>query len=106
MPKKIAFLLEEFTGTPTGPRLPGAAGPSSFPPGQHLLDRFLAGYPVDGELHRPPFETVTAYVPPTLLTPDFERRQRKFKLVVATKVIDAVQDADAIVIVPRQPGAV
>jgi hypothetical protein len=89
--RKIAFLLEEF---------------SKPSPGQQLLDRFLAGWLTDGEFHRSPFESASAFVMLGNNDPNFEQRTRDFKLTVTPRAEQAVEGADAVVIAPRQPGAV
>jgi hypothetical protein len=89
--RKAAFLLEEFT-TPS--------------PAQQLLDRFLVGCPKDGAMHKPPCETVAAHVMLSLIESDFDKRAADFGLVIAPTVERAVENADAVVIVSRKPGAV
>ncbi len=88
--RKIAFLLEEF---------------SKPSPAQQLVDRFLAGYLTDGEFRRSPFESASAYVMLSNYEPNFEQRTRDFKLVVASRAEQAVEEADAVVIASRKPGA-
>ena len=91
--RKIAFLLEEFSASS---RSPSAA--------QHLLDRFLMGYPRDGQFHQPEVEEVSAYL---LLTSEdsFGERHNDFGLKMAGTAEQAVEGADAVVIVSRPPGA-
>ncbi|MBL9174644.1 MAG: hypothetical protein JNL10_13990 [Verrucomicrobiales bacterium] len=86
---KIAFLFEEF-GVPS--------------PSQQLLDRFLMGYPRDGALHQPAVGSFVAYLPPTN-EGGLERRKAEFNLDDAGTVEQAVEGADAVVIVPRGSGA-
>ena len=89
---KLAFLLEEVSA------------PS---PGQQLLDRFLSGYPVDGAWRTPAIETtVSAYQLLTGAENELERRAIEYGLVVARTAEQAAQGADAVVVVPRRPGAV
>jgi len=88
--RKIVFLLEEF---------------SKPSPAQQLVDRFLAGYVSDGEFRRSPFESASAYVMLSNNPPDLEQRTKDFKLVVAARVEQAVEGADAVVIASRKPGA-
>jgi hypothetical protein len=89
-PRKIAFLLEEL---------------SKPSPAQQLVDRFLAGYVTDGEFRRSPFESASAYVMLSNNPPDLEQRSKDFKLVVASRAEQAVEDADAVIIASRRPGA-
>ena len=88
--RKIAFLLEEF---------------SKPSPAQQLVDRFLAGYVIHGEFRRSPFERASAYVMLSNNPPDLEQRTRDFKLSVASRAEQAVEDADAVIIASRKPGA-
>ena len=88
--RKIAFLLEEF---------------SKPSPAQQLVDRFLAGYVIDGEFRRSPFESASAYVMMSSNPPDLEQRIKDFKLVVASRAEQAVEGADAVIIASRKPGA-
>jgi len=89
-PRNIAFILEEF-GADT--------------PAQHLLDRFLIGYPRDGEFHRPDDWQVHVWL--ALGVPDQElfRRTQDFPLERHQTVESAAAAADAIVFVPRQIAA-
>ena len=87
--RKAAFLLEEFS-TPS--------------PSQQLLDRFLMGYPRNGELHKPAIGEVSAYLPPTS-EGDFGMRREDFNLKIAATVEQAVDGAGGVVIVSRRPGA-
>src|SRR5688572_9525396 len=88
--RKIAFLLEEFTK------------PS---PAQQLLDRFLIGYPRDGAMHKPAFEAVAAYLMLGSNSSDLEERTEEFNLSISPTAAQAVEGADAVVIVSRKPGA-
>jgi hypothetical protein len=88
--RKMAFLLEEF------------AKPS---PAQQLLDRFLVGYPRDGILHRPACETVSAHLMLSGNEADFDKRPDDFDLAVEPNAAQAVEGADAVVVVSRRPGA-
>ena len=85
---KLAFLLEDF---------------SSGSPAQHLVDRFLMGYARDGEFHKPGPREVSAYV---MMTNDggFEKRPEDFGLRIASTAEQAVDGADAVVVVSRKPG--
>src|SRR5262245_53026319 len=93
MPKPlrhVAFLLEEFN-TPS--------------PAQHLLDRFLIGYARDGAFRQIDGLKVSAYLTVTNES-GFDKRPEEFGLRVATTAEAAVEGADAVVIIPRRPGAV
>ena len=85
---KLAFLLEDFS--------PGS-------PAQHLVDRFLMGYARDGEFHKPGPREVSAYV---MMTNEggFDKRAEDFGLRVASTAEQAVDGADAVVVVSRKPG--
>jgi hypothetical protein len=87
--RRIAFLLEEFS-TPS--------------PAQQLLDRFLVGYPRDGQWHKFDDVTISAYLAVTSES-DFGSRVEEHDLVIASTVERAIENADAVVIVPRRPGA-
>lgn len=88
--RKIAFLLEEFT---------------KFSPARQLVDRFLIGYPRDGAMYKPARETVSAHLMLSATESDFEMRQEDFGLTISPTAEEAVESADAVVIVPRSPGA-
>ncbi len=88
--RKIAFVTEEF---------------SARSPAQQLLDRFLIGYPHDGEFQR------MAGCQFFLTTPNAESAEVKsrvndFGLQIAVRPVDAVGEADAVVVVWRGSGAV
>src|SRR6185369_4188046 len=88
--RKIAFLIEEFaTGSPA----------------QHLLDRFLIGYSLHGSFHRIADLEVSVYLIVSSDS-DFGSRHEDFGLRIEPTVEQAVANADAVVIVPRRPGAV
>lgn len=80
--KKIAFLLEDFS-------LPS--------PAQQLLDRFLMGYPREGEFRQPLGWQVCCYLEGW--TSELERRIEDFGLARAETWASAVEGADAIIIV-------
>ncbi len=90
-PRKIAFLLEEFT---------------NLSPAQQLLDRFLIGYPRDGMFHTPEGTTVAAHLMLGNNEADFEKRTDEFDLILAPNAAQAVAGADAVVVVSRKAGAV
>lgn len=106
--RKIAFLLEDFTTPPPSfslaTSLAGAPPPSVSSPSQQLLDRFLIGYPRDGQFHRPTVSEVSAYL---MLTDesDFGRRTIDFGLKIAPTAEQAAADADAVIIASRKPGS-
>ena len=95
--RKIAFLIEEFS-------FPSASQQSASP-GQQLIDRFLMGYPRDGAFHRIPNLEVSVYLMLSGNETDFSSRVKEFGLRVATTAEQAVEGADAVVIVPRRAGA-
>jgi hypothetical protein len=90
--RKIIFVLEDFTV--------GA-------PSQQLLDRFLIGYPRDGEFRRIPDWQVAVWLAPAAenstafadATTGLAIRQRDFKLVQLPSLAEALKDADAVVVV-------
>jgi hypothetical protein len=88
--RKIAFLIEEFT---------------KLSPAQQLLDRFLAGYPLDGVMQKPPAENVSACLLMSSDPSDLEMRTEDFDLSISPTAAHAVEGADAVVIVSRRPGA-
>src|ERR1043166_8261034 len=87
--QKIAFLLEDF-------QVPS--------PGQQLLDRFLIGYPRDGEFHRSKNLQVSAWLPSPGNPANFGRRAQDFSLRLATSAEDALREADGVVVAPRGAG--
>ena len=84
-PEKIAFLLEDF------------AVPS---PGQQLLDRFLIGYPRDGQFHRAGVK-VSVHVASGGGKEFLERRVKDHGLMVAAGAQDALAGAGAAVAAGR-----
>jgi hypothetical protein len=79
--KRIAFLIEEFV-------LPS--------PAQQLLDRFLIGFPTQGEF-RPSRVSVAVWADQS--TADLlQRRKDDFGLIIAERPEDALRDADAVVV--------
>src|SRR5436190_6681431 len=89
--RKIAFLLEDL---------------SRLSPAQQLLDRFLIGYSREGVLHKPECKNISAHLMLGAMESGLERRSRDFGLTIAHKPGDAVEGADAVVIVPRKPGGI
>lgn len=91
--RKIVFILEDF---------------SVGSPGQQLLDRFLIGYPRDGEFRRIPDSQVAAWLAPVAenstafadATAPLAARQRDFNLIQSPDLAAALKDADAVVAVP------
>jgi hypothetical protein len=73
-------------------------------PGQQLLDRFLIGYPRDGEFHRPPCKT-HLWMPQETFAEEVHRRVADFGLQQEKALEDAIAMADGIVLVPRQTSA-
>ena len=87
---KIAFLLEEF---------------ALQTPAQQLLDRFLIGYPRDGEFHKPEGMQVTAHLASGETNAELDRRVKDYGLVREQEAGAAAAQANALVIVPRGSGA-
>ena len=96
--RKIAFLIEEFS-------LPSAMQPYASS-AQQLLDRFLMGYPLHGTFHQYPVLEVSVHLMLGGNETDFGPRVKDFGLRVAATAEQAVERADAVVIVPRRSGAV
>ena len=89
--RKIVFLCEEFT-------VPN--------PAQQLLDRFLIGYPHDGEIHRLDGCKISVHLPRDEGNAELQRRQKDFELLVEPNLGKALSNADAIVVVWSGSGAV
>jgi hypothetical protein len=87
---KIAFVVEEF-------RLRS--------PAQQLLDRFLIGFPRDGEFHQLKDCRVSLHLTSGGDNALLEQRRKDFGLAVAPGIERAVADADAAVVVWRGAGA-
>ncbi len=88
--RKIAFLLEDFSR------------PS---PAQQLLDRFLAGFPRDGQWHKPQYDKKSAYLMLGHSEGGLDSRARDFGLEGSLTAEEAVAGADCVVVVSRKPGA-
>jgi len=88
--RKIAFVVEEL-GLDT--------------PAQQLLDRFLIGYPTDGDFHRCQCQ-VSIWLVPGAPYAELRRRLADFPLERHDTIAAACKDADAIVFVPRGVSAV
>jgi hypothetical protein len=86
--KKITFLIEEF---------------AVRSPAQQLLDRFLIGYPRDGEIHHS--EGCQVAVQLAGDNAELDRRVKDFGLVRETDPAKATAGADALVVVPKDSGA-
>jgi hypothetical protein len=83
-PGKIAFIVEDFeVGSPA----------------QQLLDRWLIGYPRDGELHRPDHDRITLCLESDEANAEIRRRSEEFGLVREPNVSRAVAGAEAVVVV-------
>lgn len=87
--RKIAFLIEEF---------------ALQTPAQQLVDRFLIGYPRDGEFHR--LEGCRVSVALAGDNAELDRRVKDYGLVRETEAANSVAGADAVIVVPRGSGAV
>jgi hypothetical protein len=91
MSRKIAFVLETFA----------VGGPA-----QQLLDRFLLGYPREGEFHRMEDCTLCAHLANASGNgAELERRSTEHGLLVAPTLTQALAGAGAVVVVPRGSGA-
>ncbi len=86
--KKIAFLAEEF---------------ALQTPAQQLLDRFLLGYPRDGEWRKFTGTKIAVWTQPGAGEEELKRRAKDFGLVIEKNVTTAVREADAIVVTSRGP---
>jgi hypothetical protein len=73
-------------------------------PAQQLLDRFLLGYPRDGEFHRPPGIEVRLYCANKEASTAFEQRAKEHGLVQAREMSPALAGADGIVVVAQGGG--
>jgi len=89
--QKIAFVLEEFP-------VPSA--------GQQLLDRFLIGYPRDGNLHKLEGCQIAAHLAPGADDAELRRRVTDFGLTRSDSIESAMADADATIIAWRGNGSV
>ena len=87
--RNVAFVLEEL---------------SLDTPAQQLLDRFLIGYPRDGQFHRPDC-SVHVWLASGAAEDELRRRISDFPLKRHETIEQAVASADAIVVVPRQISA-
>jgi hypothetical protein len=83
--RNLAFVLEDLT---------------LEKPAQQLLDRFLIGYPRDGQFHRPDCQ-VNVWLAPNASDNELRRRMADFQLQRHEKLDVAVAQADAIIIVPQ-----
>jgi hypothetical protein len=87
----LAVIAEEFA--------PGT-------PAQQLLDRFLLGYPRDGEFYRAAEElSIRLYITGGRGNPDVARRVQDHGLVWTDELEHAVTLATAMILVPRSVGA-
>ena len=87
--RQIAFVAADF-----------AAGGIT----RHLLDRFLIGYPRDGEFHRPADCQIVLYTPGGVPANELQARVQEFGLKLADRVEAATSSADAVVVVGRGTG--
>ncbi|HVY68886.1 MAG TPA: hypothetical protein VHH73_03110, partial [Verrucomicrobiae bacterium] len=86
---KLAFICEDFA--------PGL-------PSQQLLDRFLLGYPRDGEFRRLEGCVVTAFCAAPESDAALRQREKDHGLRVADSVTQAVGEADAVIIARKGAG--
>lgn len=57
----------------------------------HMAERFLAGYPIQGRWHQPPFEVVSAYVDQFPKNDLSRQRAEKFGFAIYPKIADALR---------------
>lgn len=57
----------------------------------HMAERFLAGYPVQGRWHHPPFEVVSAYVDQFPKNELSRQRAEKFGFTIYPKIAEALR---------------
>jgi hypothetical protein len=81
---KIAFIFDEFV---------------HGSPGQHLLDRFLIGYPKELGFHRPSVETISVYAASTRASHGLRERELEFGLTRASSMESALANASAVAVV-------
>ena len=89
--KKIAFVLDEF---------------KLDSPAQHLLDRFLAGFHRDGKWTRPEDRLVAVSIPDEEWNAELDHRVKDFDLRRTKSLLEALQDADGVVVVGTVVGGV
>jgi hypothetical protein len=71
----------------------------------HMAERFLHGYPKDGQWHRPPFEVVSAYVDQTPPNDLGRLRAKEFGFTIHRTIAEALRcggdtlDVDAVLII-------
>jgi len=75
-------------------------------PSQQLLDRFLIGYPADGKWNAPAFKSITVHAPREAWKADggLGRRAKDFGLNREDAPAKALQDASAVLVIPRGNG--
>jgi len=83
--KKIAFVIEHF---------------ALNSPGQQILDRFVLGYPDNGEFRKLQGCTIAAHVVDNAQDPEFQQRAKDVQ--TANSLDECVRAADAVVVVPRE----
>jgi hypothetical protein len=83
---KIAFLVEDF---------------ALQTPAQQLLDRFLIGFPRDGEFYRPEGCQIAIHLQDGADHSEIDRRVKDFGLRREQSIPAAVAQADGLVIVPK-----
>jgi hypothetical protein len=88
--KKIAFLVEDF---------------ALQTPAQQLLDRFLIGFPRDGEFYRPEGCQIAVYLRDGAGNAEIDRRVKEFGLRREQSIAATVAQADGLVIVPKTSSA-
>ena len=83
--KKIAFVIENF---------------ALNSPGQQLLDRFVLGYPDNGEFRKLQGCTIAAHVVDNGQDPELQKRAKEVNL--SASFDECLRAADAVVVVPRE----
>jgi len=89
--RKIVFVCEEFV-------VPA--------PAQQLLDRFLIGYPRDGEFHRLNGCQISVHLPRDESNAELQRRQKDFGLLVEPDLGKALSNSDALIVAWSGDGAI
>src|SRR6185503_12631409 len=74
-------------------------------PAQQLLDRFLIGYPLDGEFHRVADCQLHVWLAPGENDSELQRRLTDFPLRRHQSIDTAAAAADGIVLVPKDVAA-
>src|SRR5579885_3766757 len=57
----------------------------------HMAERFLVGYPIRGQWHRPPLDLVSAYVDQTPANDLSKKRAEEFGFTIYPRIADALR---------------